>query len=92
MDYLKTLQDKITLLLAKLNETKALNDSLVSKNEYLIKVNKDLETKVKIIKAKEKQLKIVSAINEDNSDKQYFKNKIDYLIKEIDYCIDRISI
>ena len=92
MDYLKTLQDKITLLLAKLNETKALNDSLVSKNEYLIKVNKDLETKVKIIKAKEKQLKIVSAINEDNSDKQYFKNKIDYLIKEIDYCIDRISL
>ena len=92
MDYLKTLQDKITLLLAKLNETKALNDSLVSKNEYLIKVNKDLETKVKIIKAKEKQLKIVSAIDEDNSDKQYFKNKIDYLIKEIDYCIDRISI
>ena len=92
MDYLKTLQDKITLLLAKLNETKALNDSLVSKNEHLIKVNKDLETKVKIIKAKEKQLKIVSALNEDNSDKQYFKNKIDYLIKEIDYCIDRISI
>ena len=92
MDYLKTLQDKINLLLAKLSETKALNDSLVSKNEYLIKVNKDLETKVKIIKAKEKQLKIVSAINEDNSDKQYFKNKIDYLIKEIDYCIDRISI
>ncbi len=63
-----------------------------SKNEYLIKVNKDLETKIKIIKAKEKQLKIVSAINEDDSDKQYFKNKIDYLIKEIDYCIDRISI
>ena len=38
------------------------------------------------------ELKIVSAINEDDSDKQYFKNKIDYLIKEIDYCIDRISI
>ena len=92
MDYLQTHQDKINILLAKLNETKALNDSLVSKNEYLIKVNKDLETKVKIIKAKEKQLKIVSAINEDNSDKQYFKNKIDYLIKEIDYCIDRISL
>ena len=57
-----------------------------------MKVNKDLETKIKSIQAKEKQLKIVSAINEDDSDKQYFKNKIDYLIKEIDYCIDRISI
>ena len=92
MDYLKTLQEKISLLLIKLDETKVLNESLESKNEYLIKVNKDLETKIKIIKAKEKQLKIVSAINEDESDKQYFKNKIDYLIKEIDYCIDRISI
>ena len=92
MDYLKILQEKISLLLKKLDETKVLNESLVSKNEYLIKVNKDLETKIKIIQAKEKQLKIVSAINEDDSDKQYFKNKIDYLIKEIDYCIDRISI
>ena len=92
MDYLKILQEKITLLLNKLDETIVLNKSLESKNENLIKINKDLETKIKIIQAKEKQLKIVSAINNDDSDKQYFKNKIDYLIKEIDYCIERISI
>ena len=92
MDYIKILQEKISLLLNKLDETKVLNKSLESKNENLIKINKDLETKIKIIQAKEKQLKIVSAINDDDSDKQYFKNKIDYLIKEIDYCIERISI
>ena len=92
MDYLKILQEKISLLLNKLDETKVLNKSLESKNENLIKINKDLETKIKIIQAKEIQLKIVSAINNDDSDKQYFKNKIDYLIKEIDYCIERISI
>lgn len=92
MDYLKILQEKISLLLNKLDETKVLNKSLESKNENLIKINKDLETKIKIIQAKEKQLKIVSALNDDDSDKQYFKNKIDYLIKEIDYCIERISI
>ena len=92
MDYLKILQEKISLLLKKLDETKVLNKSLESKNENLIKINKDLETKIKIIQAKEKQLKIVSAVNDDDSDKQYFKNKIDYLIKEIDYCIERISI
>ena len=92
MDYLKILQEKISLLLNKLDETKLLNKSLESKNENLIKINKDLETKIKIIQAKEKQLKILSAVNEDDSDKQYFKNKIDYLIKEIDYCIERISI
>ena len=92
MDYLKILQEKISLLLNKLDETKVLNKSLESKNENLIKINKDLETKIRIIQAKEKQLKIVSALNDDDSDKQYFKNKIDYLIKEIDYCIERISI
>mgnify|MGYP001220868060 FL=1 len=92
MDYLKILQEKISLLLNKLDETKVLNKSLESKNENLIKINKDLETKIKIIQAKEKQLKISSAVNDDDSDKQYFKNKIDYLIKEIDYCIERISI
>ena len=69
-----------------------MNDSLVLNNEYLKKINNELETKIKIIQAKEKQLKIVSALSEDNTDKQYFKNKIDYLVKEIDYCIDRISI
>lgn len=92
MDYLKILQEKISLLLNKLDETKVLNKSLESKNENLIKINKDLETKIRVIQAKEKQLKIVSALNDDDSDKQYFKNKIDYLIKEIDYCIERISI
>ena len=92
MDYLKILQEKISLLMNKLDESKVLNESLESKNENLIKINKDLETKIKLIQAKEKQLKIVSAINDDDSDKQYFKNKIDYLIKEIDYCIERISI
>ena len=92
MDYLKILQEKISLLLNKLDETKVLNKSLESKNENLIKINKNLETKIKIIQAKEKQLKISSAVNDDDSDKQYFKNKIDYLIKEIDYCIERISI
>ena len=92
MDYLETLQEKISFLLNKLDETKVLNESLESKNEYLIKINKDLDTKIKIIQAKEKQLKIASAINDEASDKQYFKNKIDYLIKEINYCIERISV
>ena len=71
---------------------RSVHDSLKTKNDYLINLNKELENKIKIIQAKEKQLKLVTAITEDSTDKQYFKNKIDYLIKEIDYCIDRISI
>ena len=92
LEHVNSLQEKIEVLLDKLNETKVMNDSLVLNNEYLKKINNELETKIKRIQAKEKQLKIVSALSEDNTDKQYFKNKIDYLVKEIDYCIDRISI
>ena len=61
-------------------------------NDEILKSNKDLENKIKVIQAKEKQLKLVSAISDDSENKQYFKNKIDYLIQEIDYCIDRISV
>ena len=92
LNHVNSLKEKIDLLLNKVDELKVINDSLKTKNDYLINVNKDLEAKIKVIQAKEKQLKLVSAITEDNTDKLYFKNKIDYLIKEIDYCIDRISI
>lgn len=92
LNHVNSLKEKVNLLLNKLDELEVAHDSLKAKNEYLINANKDLETKLKIIQAKEKQLKLISAITEDDTDKQYFKNKIDYLIKEIDYCIDRISI
>lgn len=92
LEHVNSLQEKIELLLDKLNETKVMNDTLILNNENLKRINNELETKIKIIQAKEKQLKIVSALTEDDTDKQYFKNKIDYLVKEIDYCIDRISI
>jgi|TARA_B100001063_G_scaffold59740_1_gene53948 exonuclease VII small subunit len=92
LNHINSLQEKTSILLNKLDKLKEINESLESQNINLAKVNKDLETKIKIIKAQEKQLKLVTAVNEDNSDKQYFKNKIDYLIKEIDYCIERISI
>ena len=92
LNHVNSLKEKVVLLLNRLNELEVNHDTLKAKNDYLINVNKDLETKIKIIQAKEKQLKLVTAITEKNTDKQYFKNKIDYLIKEIDYCIDRISI
>ena len=92
LNHVNSLKEKVNILLNKLDELEVVNDSLKTKNDYLVSVNKELENKIKIIQAKEKQLKLVTAITEDNTDKQYFKNKIDYLIKEIDYCIYRISI
>ena len=92
LNHVNSLKEKVNLLLNKLDELESVHNSLKTKNDYLINLNKELENKIKIIQAKEKQLKLVTAITEDSTDKQYFKNKIDYLIKEIDYCIDRISI
>ena len=92
LNHVNSLKEKVNLLINKLDELEAVHDSLKTKNYYLINLNKELENKIKIIQAKEKQLKLVTAIADDSTDKQYFKNKIDYLIKEIDYCIDRISI
>ena len=92
LNHVKSLKEKVNLLINKLDELEAVHDSLKTKNDYLINLNKELENKIKIIQTKEKQLKLVTAISDDSTDKQYFKNKIDYLIKEIDYCIDKISI
>ena len=89
---LNSLKEKIQTLLFKYNEQKKINQDLESKIEYLNRSKQDLENKIKVIKAKEKQLKLISALPNDIEDKQYFKNKIDYLIQEIDYRIDRISI
>lgn len=86
------LESKIEELLNKYNELKRINASIESNYEVLLKKNKDLENRLKTLREKEKQLKIIDAISDESENKQYFKNKIDYLIQEIDYCIERINI
>ena len=86
------LENKIEELLNKYNELKRINASTESNYEVLLKKNKDLENRLKTLREKEKQLKIIDAISDESENKQYFKNKIDYLIQEIDYCIERINI
>lgn len=91
-NHILLLEDKIEKLLNKYNELKIINTSIESNYEVLLKKNKDLENRFKALKEKEKQLKIIDAINDESENKQYFKNKIDYLIQEIDYCINRINL
>ncbi|MBC8397013.1 MAG: hypothetical protein H8E16_07940, partial [Flavobacteriales bacterium] len=69
LNHVNSLKEKVNLLLNKLDELEVAHDSLKAKNEYLINANKDLETKIKIIQAKEKQLKLITAITEDDTDK-----------------------
>jgi len=91
-NHILLLENKIEELLNKYNELKRINASIESNYEVLLKKNKDLENRLKALREKEKQLKIIDAISDESENKQYFKNKIDYLIQEIDYCIDRINI
>ena len=91
-NHILLLENKIEELLNKYNELKRINASIESNYEVLLKKNKDLENRLKTLREKEKQLKIIDAISDESENKQYFKNKIDYLIQEIDYCIDRINI
>ena len=91
-NHILLLENKIEELLNKYNELKRINASIESNYEVLLKKNKDLENRLKTLREKEKQLKIIDAINDESENKQYFKNKIDYLIQEIDYCIERINI
>jgi chromosome segregation ATPase len=91
-NHILLLENKIEELLNKYNELKRINASIESNYEVLLKKNKDLENRLKALREKEKQLKIIDAISDESENKQYFKNKIDYLIQEIDYCIERINI
>lgn len=91
-NHILLLESKIEELLNKYNELKRINASIESNYEVLLKKNKDLENRLKTLREKEKQLKIIDAISDESENKQYFKNKIDYLIQEIDYCIERINI
>jgi chromosome segregation ATPase len=91
-NHILLLENKIEELLNKYNELKRINASIESNYEVLLKKNKDLENRLKTLREKEKQLKIIDAISDESENKQYFKNKIDYLIQEIDYCIERINI
>lgn len=91
-NHILLLENKIEELLNKYNELKRINASIESNYEVLLKKNKDLENRLKTLREKEKQLKIIEAISDESENKQYFKNKIDYLIQEIDYCIERINI
>ncbi|MEK9755762.1 MAG: hypothetical protein VW371_01885 [Bacteroidota bacterium] len=91
-NHILLLENKIEELLNKYSELKRINASIESNYEVLLKDKKDLENRFKALREKEKQLKIIDAINDESQNKQYFKNKIDYLIQEIDYCIERINL
>ena len=98
MDYLKILQEKISLLLNKLDETKVLNKSLESKNENLInivdkefKVEKELllalmgiETNYGTYLGKMDIISSLATLSYDKRRSEFFSNELITILKLID--------
>ena len=92
IDKIDKLKLKLDLLFEKINNLENKNKSLLKKTNTLSQLNIDLDVKAKEIKDDKKNLKLKSALVGEGNDKQFLKNKIDYMIKEIDDCINDITI
>ena len=92
IDKIDKLKLKLDLLFEKINNLENKNKSLLKKTNTLSQLNIDLDVKAKEIEDDKKNLKLKSALVGEGNDKQFLKNKIDYMIKEIDDCINDISI
>ena len=92
IDKIDELKLKLDLLFKKINNLENENKRLLKKTNTLSQLNIDLDVKAKEIKDDKKNLKLKSALVGEGNDKQFLKNKIDYMIKEIDDCINDITI
>ena len=92
IDKIDKLKVKLDLLFKKMSSLESENKRLLKKTSTLSQLNIDLDIKTKEIEGHKKNLKLKNAFVGDESDKQFLKNKIDYMIKEIDDCINDITI
>lgn len=92
IDKIDKLKLKLDLLFEKINNLENKNKSLLKKTNTLSQLNIDLDVKAKEIEYDKKNLKLKSALVGEGNDKQFLKNKIDYMIKEIDDCINNITV
>ena len=92
IDKIDKLKLKLDLLFEKINNLENKNKSLLKKTNTLSQLNIDLDVKAKEIEDDKKNLKLKSALVGEGNDKQFLKNKIDYMIKEIDDCINNITV
>ena len=92
IDKIDKLKLKLDLLFKKINNLENENKRLLKKTNTLSQLNIDLDVKAKEIEDDKKNMKLKSALDGEENDKQFLKNKIDYMVKEIDDCINDITI
>ena len=91
IDKIDKLKQKLELLFKKIIKLEDENKKLLKKTNTLSQLNIDLDIKTKEIEDQKKNIKLKSALDGEENDKQFLKNKIDYMIKEIDDCINDIN-
>ena len=91
IDKIDKLKQKLELLFKKISKLEDENKKLLKKTNTLSQLNIDLDIKAKEIEDQKKNIKLKSALVGEEHDKQFLKNKIDYMIKEIDNCIQDIN-
>ena len=92
IDKIDKLKLKLDLLFKKINNLENENKRLLNKTNTLSQLNIDLDVKAKEIEYDKKNLKLKNALVGEGNDKQFLKNKIDYMIKEIEDCINDITV
>ncbi len=85
------LESKVIELLNKLKENHLEMRTLKEQNVLLSDQKTTLETELKELKEENKALKIANNLLGSNEGKTQTKAKINSLIKEVDYCISRIT-
>jgi cell division protein ZapB len=85
------LESKVIELLNKLKENHLEMRTLKEQNVLLSDQKTTLETELKELKEENKALKVANNLLGSNEGKTQTKAKINSLIKEVDYCISRIT-
>jgi len=85
------LESKVIELLNKLKENHLEMRTLKEQNVLLSDQKSIVETELKALKEENKALKIANNLLGSNEGKTQTKAKINSLIKEVDYCISRIT-
>lgn len=85
------LESKIILLINKLKENHLDLRKLKEQYVSLSRQKKELEEELKGLKEENKSIKVANNLLGSNEGKTQTKAKINSLIKEVDYCISRIT-
>lgn len=88
---IEVLEEKIIGLLNKLKENHLILVKQEESQLILLEKNKSLEDKIMLLQKENKSLKIANNLLGSNEGKTQTKAKINSLIKEVDYCISRIT-